>query len=152
MLNSLRTPKTFKTKKRVGRGYGSGKGGHTVGRGQKGQKSRSGYSSPRPGFEGGAMPLSRRIPKLRGFSRNFLTAKKVRSEINVLDLDRMEENTVINEESLRKAGLISIKSKPTKIKILGQGKVNKKFTVESSVEVSKGAQEAIEKAGGAVYK
>lgn len=70
MLDKLVKIKS-KSTRRVGRGYGSGRGGHTVGRGQKGQKSRSGYTQPRPGFEGGQMPLSRRLPKFKGFRRAF---------------------------------------------------------------------------------
>lgn len=75
MLHDL--PKIINVKhgRRVGRGIGSKKGGHTAGRGTKGQKSRSGYSEPRSGFEGGQMPLSRRIPKLKGFKRGFLKDK-----------------------------------------------------------------------------
>ncbi|MFW5702480.1 MAG: uL15 family ribosomal protein, partial [Candidatus Dojkabacteria bacterium] len=80
-----------------GRGYGSGKGGHTVGRGQKGQKSRSGYKKPRPGFEGGQMPLSRRIPKLKGFRRGLLQKKEDKQTISLVELVRYttDENKLV---------------------------------------------------------
>jgi large subunit ribosomal protein L15 len=85
MLNALEKIKT-KSKKRVGRGYGSMRGGHTSGRGQKGQKSRSGYTQPRPGFEGGQMPLSRRLPKYRGFTRGYFQSRSTNHAINAAKL------------------------------------------------------------------
>jgi large subunit ribosomal protein L15 len=88
MLNELK--RSTKNSKRKGRGYGSGKGGHTVGRGQKGQTSRSGYKKPRPGFEGGQMPLSRRIPKLRGFTRGYFKSKDSKIVINLLTLSKID--------------------------------------------------------------
>lgn len=148
MLNQLKSPKTKLAKKRVGRGYGSGKGGHTVGRGQKGQKSRAGYTSPRPGFEGGAMPLSRRIPKYRGFSRGFINAGKTKVEIHLQDLNIFKNGDVISEESLREAGLLSSKSKATSIKILAKGKLKKHLIIDSGITVSANARKAIEAADG----
>lgn len=85
-------------KKRVGRGRGS-KGGHTVGAGQKGQKSRSGYKKPRPGFEGGQMPLSRRLPKYRGFRRNYFKDNYGLTTVNVLDLLNTSESELTKAES-----------------------------------------------------
>lgn len=150
MLNQLKSPKTKSSKKRVGRGYGSGKGGHTVGRGQKGQKSRAGYSSPRPGFEGGAMPLSRRIPKYRGFSRGFAQTGEVRVEVQLEDLNTLKSGDTVSEETLRKAGLVTTKSKSIVIKILGKGELKKKLTIESGIQMSASARKAIEAAEGTI--
>ncbi len=150
MLNQLKSIKLKKNKKRIGRGYGSGKGGHTVGRGQKGQKSRSGYKQPRPGFEGGAMPLARRIPKLKGFSRAFLKAKKRKILISLTDLDKtFKANSKITLQSLIDSKLIKSKSKKIDLKILANGKLTKKLNVEG-IKVSDKARKAIEKLGGSV--
>ncbi|MBN1331301.1 50S ribosomal protein L15 [Candidatus Dojkabacteria bacterium] len=146
MLEKLNKIKT-KSRKRVGRGYGSGKGGHTVGRGQKGQKSRAGYKKPRPDFEGGSMPLSRRIPKLKGFSRGeFVKAKKI-----LLGLDDLQkfEGDVVSPETLEKSGLISSKSQNLDIKIVANGELKKKLTIKG-IDTSKTARAAIEKAGGKI--
>ena len=98
-LNNLKpAPGSTHKKKRVGRGPGSGLG-KTAGRGHKGQKSRSGYSS-RPGFEGGQMPLQRRLPK-RGFTNIF---KKDYAVVNVSDLDRFDNGMTVDEKTLRTAG------------------------------------------------
>lgn len=124
---------------RVGRGNGSGCG-KTSGRGQKGQWARSG-GGVRPGFEGGQMPITRRIPK-RGFKNIFA---KVYTTINVGDLSAFDEGTVITAEMLKDTGFISKVNDG--IKILGQGELNKKLTVKA-VKFTASAKEKIEAAGG----
>jgi len=124
---------------RKGRGHGSGLG-KTAGRGQKGQKSRSG-SGIRPGFEGGQMPLARRIPK-RGFTNVYAT---VYSIVNLRDLEAFEEGTVVTPELLKKTGLV--RKDNDGIKILGNGNLTKKLTVQAH-KFSKTAQEKIEALGG----
>ena len=124
---------------RVGRGNGSGCG-KTSGRGQKGQWARSG-GGVRPGFEGGQMPITRRIPK-RGFKNIFA---KVYTTINVGDLSAFDEGTVITAELLKDTGFISKVNDG--IKILGQGELNKKLTVKA-VKFTASAKEKIEAAGG----
>jgi large subunit ribosomal protein L15 len=130
--------------KRIGRGYGSGVGGHTSGRGMKGQKSRSGHKSL-VAFEGGNVPFYRRMPKYKGF--------KSRSKENtqVLNLETITENfkadEKVTEESLKAKGLV--KKNATTIKILGHGEIDKKITVEG-LKVSANAAEKIEKSGGSV--
>ena len=128
-------------------GYGSKMGGHTVGKGTKGQKSRSGYKKPRPDFEGGSMPLSRRIPKLKGFSRGeFVKAKR-----KVLGLDDIAkvEGDEVSLETLEKTGLVSTKSVNVDLKIVANGKLDRKLTVKG-IKVTSAALKAIEKAGGKV--
>lgn len=147
MLDKLTKTKQAK-RKRIGRGYASGKGGHTVGRGQKGQKSRSGYSKPRPDFEGGAMPLSRRLPKLRGFSQSKFQ-KSRRYVISLDDLNTLEDGTVVNVKLLREKGLIGAVSQPVDIKILANGKLQKALTIEG-VAISEAAKEAVIKAKGKI--
>lgn len=123
---------------RRGRGHGSGNG-KTAGKGHKGQKARSG--APRPGFEGGQMPLFRRIPK-RGFKcRN---TKNIVS-INVSDLNRFEDGATVTVESLKEIGLV--KNPRDGVKILGNGELTKKLTVSVDA-ASKSAIEKIEAAGG----
>src|SRR5438132_1904567 len=107
-------------KKRVGRGPGSGHG-KTAGRGEKGQKSRSGFSR-QLGFEGGQMPLHRRVPK-RGFTNIF---KEEYSVLNLSDLDGFEAGTTVDGAALRKAGIVKGRNR---IKVLGNGELNKKLTV-----------------------
>jgi large subunit ribosomal protein L15 len=138
-LNNIKAPEgaTHK-KKRVGRGPGSGLG-KTSGRGNKGQKSRSGYSQKR-GFEGGQMPLHRRLPK-RGFTNIF---KKEWDEVNVADLERFDAE--ITPEVLVAAGLVR-KSKQGAIAILGQGDLTKALTVRAH-RFTAGARQKIEAAGG----
>ncbi len=140
-LNNIKAPEgaTHK-KKRVGRGPGSGLG-KTSGRGHKGQKSRSGYSRKR-GFEGGQMPLHRRLPK-RGFTNIF---KKEWAEVNIADLDRFEGE--VTPEALVAAGLIR-KSKQRAVAILGQGEIKKALVINAH-RFSAGAKEKIEAAGGTV--
>ena len=140
-LSNLRAPrKANENKKRVGRGMGSGMG-KTSTRGHKGQGSRSGSSLMR-GFEGGQMPLHRRLPK-RGFTNIFKT------EYEVVNLERLAglNETEITPEVLRKAGIVT--SKNTLVKVLGQGELSKALTVHAH-KFSKSAQEKIEKAGGKI--
>lgn len=129
------------TKKRVGRGTGSGMG-KTATRGHKGQKSRSG-GGVRLGFEGGQMPLTRRLPK-RGFTNIF---SKQYAVINVRDLESLEDGAVVTAESLKESG--KIKKIGDGLKVLGDGSLTKKLTVKAA-KVSKGAQEKISAAGGSV--
>ena len=139
-ISNLKPKKGSKhARKRVGRGPGSGHG-KTAGRGEKGQKSRSGYSS-KLGFEGGQMPLHRRLPK-RGFTNIF---KKEHAIVNVSDLERFDNGATIDESTLRKAGLI--KGAYDGIKILGDGKLTKKLTVHAA-KFSESARKQIEAAGG----
>jgi len=130
-----------KAPKRVGRGEGSGLG-KTCGRGSKGQRSRSG-GNVRPGFEGGQMPLQRRLPK-RGFTNIF---KKKYSLINLRDLARFEAASVIDPEGLVAAGLI--KRANEKVKLLGDGRIDKALTLKIH-SVSNQARAAVEAAGGSV--
>ena len=128
-----------KNRKRKGRGVGSGLG-KTAGRGTKGHNSRSG-GGVRPGFEGGQMPLHRRLPK-RGFTNIFKTPVEV---INVRDLNRFESGSVIDQKALAEAGLVSRKAK--QVKLLGQGDLNVALTLQVG-SASKSAREKIEAAGG----
>jgi large subunit ribosomal protein L15 len=134
-------PGSKKAPTRKGRGIGSGLG-KTAGRGHKGQKSRSG-GGVRPGFEGGQMPLSRRIPK-RGFTN---INKKVIAEIALQDLNLFEANTVITPETLWEAGLIS--GTCDGVKVLANGEIEKPVILQY-VYCSKGAAAKIEAAGGKV--
>ena len=126
---------------RKGRGAGSGNG-KTAGRGQKGQWARSG-GGVRVGFEGGQMPLTRRIPK-RGFNNIF--AKRLES-INVSALEKFEDGAVVNVEALLEKGILS--KCEYGVKILGNGSITKKLTVQASA-FSASAKEKIEAAGGKV--
>src|SRR5215216_3074731 len=141
-LNNLRPSKgSTHKKKRVGRGPGSGLG-KTAGRGHKGQKSRSGYSS-RPGFEGGQMPLQRRLPK-RGFTNIF---KKQWVEISLAKIDsNFNAGDEVTPEVLHERGLI--KKAKHDLVILGNGEVSKALKI-SAHRFTKAAREKIEKAGGA---
>jgi large subunit ribosomal protein L15 len=139
-LSNIHKPKKATEKrKRVGRGMGSGMG-KTSTRGHKGQRSRTGSRMIR-GFEGGQMPLHRRMPK-RGFTNIF------RKEYNIVSLERLAElgETTINPDILRKAGVIKTKHP---VKILGDGELSVALTV-SAHKFSKSAQEEITKAGGKV--
>ena len=139
-LNNLKPKKGAKhARKRVGRGPGSGHG-KTSSRGEKGQKSRSGYSRM-IGFEGGQMPLHRRLPK-RGFTNIF---KKEHAVVNVSDLERFDNGVTVDEAALRKAGLV--KGRNDGIKILGDGKLSKKLTVVAD-KFSASARKQVEAAGG----
>lgn len=138
-LHEMKSMSPRKSRKRVGRGPGSGLG-KTSGRGQKGQNARSG-GGVRPGFEGGQTPLARRLPK-RGFT-NF--NRKEYAIVNVEDLNRFEEGTKVTPALLKETGLV--KKELNGIKILGNGKLTKKLDV-TAAKFSKSAKEAIEGAGG----
>ena len=128
-------------KKRVGRGQGSGRG-RTATRGHKGSKSRSGYGT-RPGFEGGQMPLQRRLPK-RGFKNIF---RKEYAIVQVSDLEVFDGGSRIDRETLKQAGLID--KKANLVKVLANGELSKSLNVTVD-KVSEGARKKIEAAGGTV--
>lgn len=130
---------SVKDVKRIGRGHGSGNG-KTAGKGHKGQNARSG-GGVRPGFEGGQMPMTRRIPK-RGFNNIFATKYSV---VNVSDLDQFVDGTVVDADLLKASGLI--KKTNDGVKILGNGELTKNLTVKAAA-FSASAKEKIEKAGG----
>ena len=138
-LNSISDSKSRSEKKRVGRGTGSGIG-KTAGRGHKGQKSRSGVAIK--SFEGGQMPLYRRVPKLKHFE---IINQKNFSIINLDKLNDFKENETVNLDSLVKKGLLYKPKFP--LKILGNGKVNVKLTVQAHA-FTKVAKQKIEDAGG----
>ncbi len=129
------------SKKRLGRGIGSGLG-KTSGKGHKGQWARSG-GGVRPGFEGGQMPLIRRIPK-RGFNNHF---RKVYSIVNLSVLEGLEANSVVDMQVLNEKGLIKVLKDSIGLKVLGNGTLTKPLTVKAA-SFSASAKEAIEKAGG----
>ena len=132
-------PGSTREVKRIGRGHGSGQG-KTAGKGHKGQKARSG-GSIRPGFEGGQMPLQRRVPK-RGFNNIFATRY---ASVNVAALNKFEDGAVVDADALKAAGLI--KKEYDGVKILGNGNVEKKLTVKVTA-FSEAAKAKIEAAGG----
>jgi len=132
------SPGSNRPKRRVGRGTG-GKGGKTAGRGTKGQKARNNI---KPGFEGGQLPLTQRIPKLRGFANPFRIEYNV---VNLDDLDKLGAATV-TPESLRAAGVVHAKGL---VKVLGRGAVSRAIAVEAHA-FSKSAARAITAAGGSV--
>ena len=135
-LNNLEA----KNRKRIGRGPGSGNG-KTAGKGHKGQNARSG-GGVRPGFEGGQLPLYRRLSK-RGFNNyNFRT---VYATVNVSDLDRFDEGTEVTVELLKNAGLV--KRELDGVKVLGNGELTKKLTVKAN-KFSDTAKQKIENVGG----
>ena len=136
-------PNSQKEAKRIGRGIGSGLG-KTSGKGQKGKNSRSG-GGVRPGFEGGQMPLIRRLPK-RGF--NNADFDKEYNIINVSDLNRFKDNTVVTVELLKEENIIR-KIAPYGLKVLGNGNIDKKLTVKAS-KFSATASEKIIQAGGKI--
>ncbi|MCI9528199.1 MAG: 50S ribosomal protein L15 [Angelakisella sp.] len=139
-LNELSpAPGSVKKSFRVGRGNGSG-AGKTAGKGHKGQNARSG-GGVRPGFEGGQMPLQRRVPK-RGFVNIFATRYEA---INVDQLNRFEDGAVVDEAAIVGAGLV--KNTRDGIKILGRGELTKRLTVKVAA-FSEGAKSKIEAAGG----
>lgn len=131
-----------KIAKRKGLGLGTGNG-KTAGRGQKGQKARSGYSH-KAGFEGGQLPLYRRLPK-RGFKNAMF--KTEYAVINLSDLNRFENDTVVTPELLKETGLV--KKQLDGIKVLGNGKLEKKLTVKAS-SFSNTAKQQIEANGGKI--
>lgn len=132
-----------KTKKRLGRGSGSGKG-KTSGRGQKGQKAREKIKQQ---FEGGQLPLTKRMPFGRGKGRNYPLGKKA-LVVNVKLLNFIPANTIVNQETLVKYGLLKKELQGCSVKILGEGDLKTALTVK--LPCSKGAKQKIEKAGGKV--
>ncbi len=141
-LHTLKAPfRSNHRKKRVGRGQGSGLG-KTAGRGGKGQKARSG-NMRFEGFEGGQMPLQRRLPKF-----GFISPNRVEyAVVNLRELERFAAGTVVDEAKLRAAGLVQ--GRWDGVKVLAQGKLTRKLTVKAN-KFSAGAKEAIAAAGGAV--
>ena len=139
-LNQLTaTPGSTKERKRIGRGYGAGTG-KTAGKGHKGQKARAGRGI-RPGFEGGQMPLQRRVPK-RGFNNIFATEYAI---LNVAALNAFEDGAVVDLEAVKKAGLV--KKGCDGLKVLGNGALQKNITVKAAA-FSEAAKAKIEAAGG----
>jgi len=132
-------PGSNKSSFRKGRGAGSGNG-KTAGKGHKGQNARSG-GGVRPGFEGGQMPLARRLPK-RGFNNIFAVKY---AAVNVSELNKFEDGAVVDAEALKAAGIV--KKTLDGIKILGNGEISKKLTVRAA-KFSTSAKEKIEQAGG----
>ena len=132
-------PGSKKAKKRIGRGSGSGTG-KTAGKGHKGQNARSG-GGVRPGFEGGQMPLQRRVPK-RGFNNIFAKRYAI---VNVGDLEKFDDGATVDIKSLKTVGLV--KKEYDGLKVLGEGNLKKKITLNAE-KFSKTAKEKIENAGG----
>jgi large subunit ribosomal protein L15 len=148
-LSSLKPAQKRKTRKRVGRGMGSGKGRYS-GRGIKGQKARSGSHTMRPGFEGGQMPIYMRLGKKRGpYSKDAMPVGPHRTHtvaVNVRDLERVfDDGAEISPETLVGKGLL--KNTRTDVKILGEGELKKKLSVTAHM-FSQTAREKIESAGG----
>jgi large subunit ribosomal protein L15 len=148
-LSNLKPAQKRKARKRVGRGMGSGKGRYS-GRGIKGQKSRAGSHTMRPGFEGGQMPIYMRLPKLRGqYSKDAMPVGPHRTStvpVNVRDLERVfDDGAEVTLEAMVEKRLI--KNTRTDVKILGEGELKKKLTVTAHL-FSSSAREKIEKAGG----
>jgi large subunit ribosomal protein L15 len=143
--NLVPAPGSHRERKRIGRGPGSGTG-KTAGKGHKGSKARTGHGGPgggKPGFEGGQMPLTRRIPK-RGFTNAFRVENQL---VRLGDLSRLPEGTEITTASLTEAGLIRANKGPAKL--LANGEVTSAVTVRG-VKTSAGARQKIEAAGGRV--
>ena len=132
-------PGSVRDVKRIGRGHGSSNG-KTAGKGHKGQKARAGRGF-RAGFEGGQMPLQRRVPK-RGFNNIFATPYAI---INVAALNKFEDGAVVDVKALQDAGIV--KNAPNGVKVLGNGKLDKKLTVKVAA-YSESAKAKIEAAGG----
>src|SRR5438045_3583202 len=149
-LHSLKPAQSQKTRKRIGRGLGSGKGRYS-GRGIKGQKSRSGSHKMRAGFEGGQMPIYMRMGKLRGStSKDAMPIGPFRTStapVNVGSLDRFADGAEVTPESLVEQGLL--KNTKTDVKLLGNGELKKKLTVRVHA-ISASAREKVEAAGGTV--
>jgi len=128
-------------KKRIGRGGGSGKGFHTVGKGNKGQNARSGHGIP-VGFEGGQVPLYKKLPKIRGFKRSY---KKRPAVLNFYSLDVFENGSEITPQVLLDKRLLHKSDLKKGIKILAHGKLDKKFTF-SNILFSKSASDKLKNA------
>jgi large subunit ribosomal protein L15 len=143
-LATLKPPEgSRKKRKRVGRGDGSGHGG-TSGKGAKGQNARSGHSV-RPGFEGGQMPLSRRMPKV-GFKNPM---RRIIATVNIEQLKKFQEGTVVDRETLLNVGLVARKADG--VKVLGKGEISFPLSVKVDM-VSRGARQKIEAAGGTIIE
>lgn len=156
MIHNLTSPKNKNKKTRVGRGMGSGHGGHTAGLGTKGQKARAGYSIPRPGFEGGQMPLSRRLPKLRGLGqkrqgnkRGYFLSRRNHITLQLSEIVSKLKGNKVNWETLAEAGLLGSGNKNTTAKIVYDKEIETALTVEG-IPVSENAKSAIKNAGGTV--
>src|SRR4051794_35645674 len=149
-LSSLKPAQSQKTRKRIGRGLGSGKGRYS-GRGIKGQKSRAGSHKMRAGFEGGQMPIYMRLGKQRGStSKDAMPIGPFRTStapVNVGSLDRFDDGAEVTPESLVERGLL--KNTKTDVKLLGNGELQKKLTVRVHA-ISATAREKVEAAGGSV--
>ncbi len=144
-LNELKaTPGARQKAWRKGRGHSSGNG-KTAGRGHKGQNARSG-GGVRPQFEGGQMPLYRRLPK-RGFNNKRFALHY--HEINIEDLNRFNDGDVVNAHTIHESGVLTIPKVHDGIKILGRGELNKKLTVQVAA-CTESARQKIEQAGGSV--
>jgi len=144
-LNQL--PKIrFGKKKRIGRGYGSGKGGHTVGFGSKGQKSRGRGKVPL-GFEGGQSPLYKKMPKISYFKSS---EKRKTAEVSLVDFNMFKDDEKITPDKLVEKGIIN-KVPRGGVKILSNGNLHKKLEIEG-FKISKGAIEKIEKAGSKIIE
>jgi large subunit ribosomal protein L15 len=147
-IHDLRRPKgSHRDRKRKGRGVGSGIG-KTAGYGHKGSKARAGHHGPgggKPGYEGGQMPLQRRLPK-----RGFTNLNRVEYQVvNLFQLEQLEEAGEINPQTLHERGLVGHSSRP--VKVLGTGEISRALTI-SAHKFSKSAREKIENAGGSVQE
>lgn len=141
-MDLLNLPSTTEKKlRRLGQGHGSGRG-KTSGRGTKGQKARGKIPTF---FEGGALPLTKRMPFLRGRGRNKSVMKKA-IELNLVNLSKLPAKTVIDVESLIKYGLVDGNARATGVKLIGNASVKEKFEVK--VSTSAGARKSVEAAGG----
>lgn len=156
MIVNLPSPKTTSKKTAIGRGIGTGHGGHTATRGTKGQKSRSGYTIPRPGFEGGQLPLSRRIPKFKGQPKNssrdgsYFRAKQNQYVIKTSQLNQWaSDHKEINPDTITNNKLIKVTGATPKFKLLFDVAVDNKVKV-SGIATSNKAKSAVEKAGGEI--
>jgi len=153
MIHTLPSPKQKRSAKRVGRGMGSGKGGHTSGRGGKGATARTGYKAPRRNFEGGQNPISRRLPKFKGFTRGFIKSSEVNSPVKLSILAGFAKEAKLTEvtlENLVLLGLLKLKAhKVVMPKVLFDKDIEIALNLKG-IKTSKTAKAAIEKAGGTV--
>lgn len=153
MIHTLPSPKTTKPSKRLGRGVGSGKGGHTSTRGGKGATARTGYKAPRRNFEGGQNPISRRLPKYKGFTRAFVKSSEKNSPVKLSLLAEVAKEAKLTEitlESLVQLGLLKLRAnKVVMPKVLFDKEISVELNLKG-VRTSKTAKSAIEKAGGSV--
>lgn len=153
MLHTLPSPKTKGSAKRVGRGMGSGKGGHTAGRGGKGATARTGYKAPRRNFEGGQNPISRRLPKYKGFTRGFVKSGELNAPVKLSILAGFATEAKLTEvtlENLVQLGLLKLKAhKIVMPKVLFDKDIDVALNLKG-IKTSKTAKVAIEKAGGTV--